>query len=270
MASENITYIIPLVEKNIDDAAVASAAQRLTGDEKLSANAKIRSGGIKLQKWWSVVSGMLLIIFFVLYSFYLTIPALIVAGVMAVFLCFVGIKLMRQKAAINRIETEISPNRFADAFLRTALDMPVAGRDISRFLDTEAAASFGAELKKTIASLGMDAAAVSLKTACDITRLERTAPGAARIPVCATLSAGNVNTILEYHATFALPDTGDCILVDMSPRILPPLRAEKHYRNEGTEYKTCPGCGARISESFLALNIACPACGFVKKAEEEQ
>lgn len=266
MPTENITtYILPLVERDITDADVNAAAERLASDAKLSANARVRSGGIKLQRWWNVVSGVLLILFFVLYSFYLTIPALIVAGVMAVFLGYVGVKVLMQKAALNKTETEISPHRCADAFLRRALGMPAAGRDISRFFDIEAATAFGTELKKTIAALGLDPMAIALKTACDITRLEHTSPVAARIPICAILTFADTRVILEYHATFALPSTGDCILVDMMPRILIPIKTEKPYRNEGTEYSACPCCGARISESFIAVNTVCPACGFAKK-----
>lgn len=102
-------YILPLCEDRLSDEAVSAVAARLAADGALSENARRRNGSVKLERWWNIVSGVLLVMFIVLYSFYLTIPALIVLALMVGFMIYAGLKLMAKRRAIRNTEPEISP-----------------------------------------------------------------------------------------------------------------------------------------------------------------
>ena len=263
------TFIVPLIERALTDADVSAAAEKLAADKKLAENARRRSDGMKLQRWWSVVAGVLIILFFVLYSFYLTKLAVAVLIIMALFMAFVGWNLYSQRRKVSKTETEISPHRCADAFFRSALGLPATGRDISRLLDQDSIRNFACDIMPVLESIGIEGD-MELNTVVDVTRLERVSEGRAQIPVTAEVTCGDTRAFIEMSATFALPITGDCVMVDLYPRILCPIPLE-NAKPRGTEleYKACPGCGARFTERVVTLSGQCPACGYIKPKEEE-
>lgn len=264
-------YILPLCEGELSDEAVSAVAAQLAADGTLSENARRRTGSVNLERWWNIVAGILLVLFIVLYSFYLTIPALIVLALMVGFMIYAGLKLMAKRRAIRNTDPEISPHRAADAFLRAALGLRVHGRDITYLMDAERIAEFSARLLDQLKALGVNNADMTLHTEALVTSLERRSAGRAIIPVVASVISGNVEVILEYSATFALSVTGDCRIVELCPRILKPVRLSAtaaELRRAGMEFTSCAVCGARISHRCLkAAENVCPACGAKPEAE---
>lgn len=260
-----IRYILPLCEGALSDSAVSAVAAQLAADGTLSENARRRSGGVKLERWWNIVAGVLLVLFIVLYSFYLTIPALIVLALLVGFMIYVGLKLVAKRRAVLNTDTEISPHRAADAFLRAALGLQVHGRDLTRLMDADRVAAFSAALINQLDALGVKNGEITLHTEALVSSLERKSAVRAVIPVVATIISGFVEVILEYSATFALSPTGDCLIVDLCPRILKPAEltvSAAELRRAGVEFTACPACGARVSKRCLkAAENICPACG---------
>lgn len=266
-------YLLPLCEGALSDEAVSAIAARLAADDALSENARRRSGSVKLERWWNIVAGILLVLFIVLYSFYLTIPALVVLALLVGFMIYVGLKLMAKRRAIRNTDPEISPHRAADAFLRAALGLRVLGRDITHLMDADRVAGFSAALLDQLKALGVKDADMTLHTEVLVTSLERQSAVRAVIPVVATIISGDIEVILEYGATFALSVTGDCLIADICPRILKPVRLSAtaaELRRAGMEFAACPACGARISDRCLkAVENICPACGAKLEPEEK-
>lgn len=265
-------YILPLCEKALSDEEVSAVAARLAADGALSENARRRNGSVKLERWWNIASGILLLLFIVLYSFYLTIPALIVLALMVGFMIYVGLKLMAKRRAIKNTDPEISPHRAADAFLRAALGLRTHGRDVTCLMDAERIAAFSAGLIKQLNGLGVKESEMTLHTETLVTYAERQSAGRAVIPVVATIISGDVEVILEYSATFALSVTGDCMIADFCPRMLRPvnLSASAGLRRADIEFSACPACGARVSDRCLkAAQNVCPACGAKPVPEEK-
>lgn len=258
-------YILPLCESALSDEAVAAVAGRLEADGALSENARRRSGSVRLERWWNIVAGILLVAFIVLYSFYLTIPALIVLALMVGFMAYAGFRLLSKRRAIRNTDPEISPHRAADAFFRAALGLRPHGRDVTRFMDADRIAEFSAALRAQLKALGVNESSLTLHTETLVTSLDRPSASRAVIPVTAAVISGDVEVILEYGASFALAATGDCMIVDLNPRILKPVRlstTSAELRRAATEFSICPVCGARVSRRCLkATEKICPACG---------
>lgn len=258
-------YILPLYEDGLSDEAVSAVAAQLAADPTLSENARRRGGSVKLERWWNIVAGILLVLFMVLYSFYLTIPALIVLALMVGFMLYAGLTLMARRRVIRNTDPEISPHRAADTFLRAALGLRVRGRDVTYLMDADRIAAFSAALMIQLRELGVNISDMTLHTEVQVTSLERQSAQRSVIPVVATIISGDVEVILEYSATFALSVTGDCMIADVCPRILRPVRlyaTPAELRRAGMEFTACPACGARISKRCLkAAENVCPACG---------
>lgn len=136
---------------------------------------------------------------------------------------------------------------------------------MTHLMDAERIAGFSAALLKELEALGVKIDDITLHTEALVTSLERLSAVRAVIPVVATVISGDVEVILEYSATFALSSTGDCLIADLCPRILKPVRlcaSAAELRRAGMEFTACPACGARISKRCLkAAENACPACG---------
>ena len=159
----NIKNVINIVVADGAQERAAKAAALLEADERLVANAKVRLGDVKIEKWWSVAAGMALIAVFILYTFYLTIPAVILLGLLAAFLIYVGIHLRRQRKRVEEAEPEISPNRCVDVFVRKALGIEVIGRDVSGYMSEVDIAAFGAALKARLSGMGIELSNISVK-----------------------------------------------------------------------------------------------------------
>jgi len=111
---KDIKYTLNLAEMDGAQARAEQKAAVLEADNQLAENAKIRLGDVKLEKWWSVAAGMALILAFILYTFYLTIPAVILFVLLGAFIIYVFVKQHRQRRRIEEAEPEISPNRCVD------------------------------------------------------------------------------------------------------------------------------------------------------------
>lgn len=215
-------YTTELIPRSAPAARAAETIRRMASDERLSGNAKQRTGNTKIEKWWSVVAGLLLVIIFILYSFYLTIPAVILLGVLVVFLIYIGISLRLQRKSKESAEHEISPRRSADAFIKKALGKEISGRDLTVYMSETDIAAFGAGLKSMIAEIaaaeGENAADISVATSAKVTEAEVNEDDFSIIPVEFTISIGTgTELLLKYAAPFAMASTGDCALADALP-----------------------------------------------------
>ena len=188
---KDIKYTLNLAEMDGAQARAEQKAAVLEADNQLAENAKIRLGDVKLEKWWSVAAGMALILAFILYTFYLTIPAVILFVLLGAFIIYVFVKQHRQRRRIEEAEPEISPNRCVDNMLRKAL---------------------GAELKAKLTGLGLDISGAEVRADAKVTETDQLSPKCGAMPVSAIVSCGGVNVELKWKATFALAATGDCMV----------------------------------------------------------
>lgn len=209
-------YEITLTERPEASDAAPFVAGKLDADASLRENARRRTGGIKLDRWWSVIAGLSLVTAFVLYTFYLTIPAAVALGVLAAFLGFVAYKMLSRRAVLRKTDPEISPGRCMDAFIRMALEMPAGARDISRLFNAEQVGEFSAELSARLARFAGEA---QLRTMADVTAMEKLDDACARIPLKAVLTYPGAEVTIGYFATFAFSANGDCMLCDQRPDI---------------------------------------------------
>ena len=214
-------YTVELTAREGAAERVADTIKRMSTDENLSRNAKLRTGNVKMEKWWSVVAGLLLVIVFILYSFYLTIPAVILLGVLIAFLIYVGISLKLQQRAKDNAEHEISPRRSADAFINKSLGLTVTGRDATVYMDNSDIGTFGIQLLGKIAVCeGADTSAMFVTTSAKVTDVEEKGENYSLIPLEITVSLGkDVEMLLKYNAPFAIASTGDCVIADTCPVI---------------------------------------------------
>lgn len=217
-----IRYNIELTAREGVEGRIQDALNKMAADAQLSANAKQRTGNVKMEKWWSVVAGLLLVITFILYSFYLTIPAVILLGVLVAFLIYVGISLRLQRNKKESAEHEISPRRSADAMIRTAVRMPVSGRDVTGYMNGADMNAFGAELSSVIESIANaeEMAKLSITTTVKVIEAEELGEHYSVMPVEYVLGLGDdKELVINYKAPFAIAATGDCILADTNPAI---------------------------------------------------
>ena len=206
--------------KNIINITVADGAQEraakaaalLEADERLVGNAKVRLGDVKIEKWWSVAAGMALIAVFILYTFYLTIPAVILLGLLAAFLIYVGVHLRRQRKRVEEAEPEISPNRCVDVFVRKALGMDIIGRDVSGYMNKSDISAFGAALKARLSDMNIDPSRVSIKADVKVTHADQLTEKCGKMPVSVILDYNGEKAELKWDGIFALSATGDCML----------------------------------------------------------
>ena len=208
----DIKNVINIVVADGAQERAAKAAALLEADERLVANAKVRLGDVKIEKWWSVAAGMALIAVFILYTFYLTIPAVILLGLLAAFLIYVGIHLRRQRKRVEEAEPEISPNRCVDVFVRKALGIEVIGRDVSGYMSEADIADFGAALKARLSGMGIDAGNISVKADVKVTHADQITPNCGKMPVSVVLDCGADKVELKWDGIFAFSATGDCML----------------------------------------------------------
>lgn len=209
---KDIKYTLNLVETDGAQARAELKAAELEADNQLTENAKIRLGDVKLEKWWSVAAGMALILAFILYTFYLTIPAVILFVLLGAFIIYVFVKQYRQRKRVEEAEPEISPNRCVDNMLRKALGQEIAGRDVTKFMDAADLDTLGAELKAKLTELGLDTESAQVRADAKVTETDQLSPKCGVMPVSAIVTCGGVNVELKWKATFALAATGDCMV----------------------------------------------------------
>lgn len=209
---KDIKYTLNLVETDGAQARAELKAAELEADNQLTENAKIRLGDVKLEKWWSVAAGMALILAFILYTFYLTIPAVILFVLLSAFIIYVFVKQYRQRKRVEEAEPEISPNRCVDNMLRKALGLEIAGRDVTKFMNAADLDTLGAELKAKLTELGLDTESAQVRADAKVTETDQLSPKCGVMPVSAIVTCGGVNVELKWKATFALAATGDCMV----------------------------------------------------------
>lgn len=209
---KDIKYTLNLVETDGAQARAELKAAELEADNQLTENAKIRLGDVKLEKWWSVAAGMALILAFILYTFYLTIPAVILFVLLGAFIIYVFVKQYRQRKRVEEAEPEISPNRCVDNMLRKALGLEIAGRDVTKFMDAADLDTLGAELKAKLTELRLDTESAQVRADAKVTETDQLSPKCGVMPVSAIVTCGGVNVELKWKATFALAATGDCMV----------------------------------------------------------
>ncbi len=218
-------YTIKLTARDDAEKRAAETAKRVMDDSVLIDNAKKRNGNVKMEKWWSVVSGMLLVATFILYTFYLTIPAVILLGVLVAFLIYAGISLRMQRKVKENAEHEISPSSSMDAFIKTALGMEVTGRNATAYMDKTEIAAFGKALRSALEAAGAgDVEAVN--TTVKVTEAESDTDGMSFIPAVIILTSGETEVVLDYNAPFAIAATGDCVPADGCPAVGEPVKSE--------------------------------------------
>lgn len=209
---KDIKYTLNLVETDGAQARAELKAAELEADNQLTENAKIRLGDVKLEKWWSVAAGMALILAFILYTFYLTIPAVILFVLLGAFIIYVFVKQYRQRKRVEEAEPEISPNRCVDNMLRKALGLEIAGRDVTKFMDAADLDTLGVELKAKLTELGLDTESAQVRADAKVTETDQLSPKCGVMPVSAIVTCGGVDVELKWKATFALAATGDCMV----------------------------------------------------------
>lgn len=209
-------YTIELTSRGDAELAAAAAAKRLAGDSQLAANEKQRKGNTKFEKMWSVAAGLMLVIAFILYACYLTIPSLILIGILVVYLVFTGIYLRSQRNKKESAEHEISPRRSLDAMVRRALGMEVTGRDATAFMNAGEISEFGNRLRGAVSAV--TAAKIdSVSTAVTVIDVEAVSDILNIIPAEITVSAGETEVVLSWKVPFAIAPTGDCVPADANP-----------------------------------------------------
>ena len=208
----DIKHTLNLTSPDGAQARCEEKAALLEADARLAENAQLRSGDVKLEKWWSMAAGMALIAAFILYSCYLTIPAVILLCLLAAFLVFVYVRRYRQRRRIENAEPEISPNRCVETFVKKALGQPVSGRDVSGYMDEGDIAAFGEQLRSRLAALGLSAENVSVKSDAKVTETDQTGAKCGKMPVRVVLDCAGAKVELKWTAAFALASTGDCML----------------------------------------------------------
>lgn len=224
-------YQAELTARDGVEQRAAAAVTALSGDARLADNAKKRNGNVRMQKWWSVVSGILLVVTFILYSFYLTIPALISLGVLVAFLVYVGISLRMQRKVKENAEHEISPRRSLDALVRRALGMEVSGRDATVYMPKGDIAIFGARLRAAVSEVaaaeGVKCGDIAVSTAVKVTEAGTESDTVSFIPAEITLTLnGCIDIVLTGSIPFAIAPTGDCIPADASPMVGEAVKTE--------------------------------------------
>lgn len=208
---KDIKYTLNIIEAEGSRARAEKKAAELEVDSRLSDNARLRLGDVKLEKWWSVAAGMALIAAFILYTFYLTIPAVIILVLLAAFIVYVFAKLRKERRRVENAEPEISPNRCISALVNKALGNEITGRDVTVYMDSADIAAFGAELKQKLAELGLDAAPASVKADAKVTEIDQLSDKCGVMPVSVVLDCAGEKVELKWTATFALAATGDCM-----------------------------------------------------------
>ena len=216
-------YTLTLTERDNIGAAVMAARAKMDADPRLTENARQRAGGVKMEKWWSVAAGLALVASFILYTAYLTIPALILICLLALFLIYVGVSMRLRRKKLEMVEHEISPQRSADAVLRHAAGMPADPRLLSYCDEGDLkafAANMGAKLGEIAAAEGVSPVPTCLRTDVDVTILDNIGDDRAVMSLTAQYTLGESITVnAEYKATFAIAATGDCALADVNPAI---------------------------------------------------
>ena len=274
-------YLLEMQETESASGAAQVLARRLAGDWQLQSAAKKRARGSGEDRWWSAVAGVLLVIVFVFYSLYWNIPALIALIALVGLLLWELFRTLSRRAMLKQAENAISPHRAAEALYRRALNLPVKGRDISRLYDVEQVDALSAELSGRIQGVaarhGIRVDTLSLRVDTVMGGLRKIDDTLSRIPLIVTITAGEaqggcVEIILEYLAGFAFSDTGDCLLLDASPRVLAEVSRDVTLPEErpfAVEFLPCPHCGFFASERFLrAQEYRCPQCGGNVKQKE--
>jgi len=217
-------YIVELTARENTAEMAENVAAVMAGDPELVENSKLRNSNLKFEKWWSVIAGILLVAAFILYSFYLTIPAVILLGLLIAFLIYAGINLQLQRKKRENAPHEISPRRSTDAFIKTALNLHISGRDVTGYLDTADIAEFGRKLTPVIAGVAaaesVPAAPVTTAVSVKVTDTEPVNDCLNLIPTDIIITiADTVELVLSYKAPFAIAITGDCALVDTCPSL---------------------------------------------------
>ena len=208
---KDIKHILNITEADGARARAEKKAADMEVDSRLAANARLRLGDVKLEKWWSVAAGMALIAAFILYTCYLTIPAAIILVLLAAFIIYVFTKLHRERKRVENTEPEISPNRCISALVNKALGNEITGRDVTSYMDHADIAAFGAQLKSKLATLGLDSASVTVKADAKVTETDQLTEKCGTMPVSVILDCAGTKVELKWNATFALPSTGDCM-----------------------------------------------------------
>lgn len=208
---KEIKHILNISEAEGAQARAEKKAAEMEADSRLSDNAKLRLGNVKLEKWWSVAAGAALILAFILYTCYLTIPAVILLLLLAAFIVYVFVKQHMERKRVESTEPEISPNRCLDALVKKALGKAVTGRDVTGYMDPADIAAFGAQLCEKLSALGLDPASAEVKADAKVTEADQISEKCGRMPVSVVLDCAGVKVELKWTATFALPNTGDCM-----------------------------------------------------------
>lgn len=208
----DIKHTINLVPAEGAQQRACKIAEKMEADARLSENAKIRMGDVKMEKWWSVAAGMALIAAFILYTCYLTIPAVVLFCLLGAFLIYVFIHLRSQRKRVEEAEPEISPNRSVYTFVKKALGQDINGRDVSEFMDGADVAAFGSALRARLAGLGLDTANVSVRADVKVTEADKVADKCGKMPVRVVLDCAGVKAELKWDGMFAMANTGDCMI----------------------------------------------------------
>ena len=271
-------YLLEMQETETASGAAEVLARRLAGDRQLRDAAKKRTRGSGEDRWWSAVAGLLLVIVFVFYSLYWNIPALIALILLVGLLLWELFRTLSRRAMLKKADNAISPHRAAEALYRRALNLPVKGRDISRLYDGEQVDALSAELSGRIQGIaarhGIRVDTLSVRVDTVMGGLKKIDETLSRIPLIVTITAGQaqgsyVEILLEYLASFAFSNTGDCLLLDAGPRVLAEVARDVTLPEErpfAVEFLPCPHCGYSASERFLrAQEYRCPQCGGITK-----
>ena len=223
-------YTIELTSRGDAELAAAAAVKRLAGDSQLAANEKQRKGNTKFEKMWSVAAGLMLVIAFILYACYLTIPSLILIGILVIYLIFTGIYLRRQRNKKESAEHEISPRRSLDAMVRRALGMEVTGRDATVYMNADDIAAFGNNLRAAVSDV-TSSEINSVSTAVKVIEVEAVSDILNLIPAEITVAAGETEVVLKWNVPFAIASTGDCIPSDACPAFGEVIKTEAKKKN---------------------------------------
>lgn len=207
----DIRHTLNLTELPGAEERAARKAAQLESDAQLAENAKNRTGDVKLEKWWSVIAGVTLVAAFIMYTCYLTIPALILMALLAIYIICVYVRMYLKRRSVESAVPEISPNRGVETFIKKALGQSVTGRDVSGYMDRADIAAFGAALSEKLAGLGLSAEGAAVKADAKVVQADAAGDKCSRIPVSVVLDCGGAQVELKWTATFALAATGDCM-----------------------------------------------------------
>lgn len=261
-------YIVEMQEKHPCTAAIGRACAKLESDPEIIAAARDRKKYSKSDAWWSIPAGMMLVAAFAVYSFRLTVAALVIFGVMALYLAAMFIRMGVKKSRLAKIENEISPQRAIEALFRRAMRLPARGRNISRLISGEDTDVFSASFLGTLTAksreCGVEPEKWEIAAKTDLTGMINTARDAFSVPVRVEITAhgvsGRCRFEVEYMATFAAASTGDCLPVDIAP-LIAMCTSVRHTNRALSPFKKC-ACGTFQSENALKTRDGlCRQCG---------